>query len=588
MTLGIRSRLFLVSLGLITVSAFAADAYLIAALDADLTDRVREDLLVRLNFVERDASSFEATLDDHAVWQRLAHDLGDRGEGRVTIIRTDGVVLGDSGLDATGVERMENHADRPEVLDALSRGRGSSTRWSRTLGERMMYVAIPFRRGGTVVGTVRLAKPLTEVDRSIASLHRVILLASGAAVAFAGLLTVLTSHLMSKSVRTLTSAARRIAAGDLDVRTRAAGHDELAELGRALDQLATGLRGALGALRKERDLMGRVLEGMQEGVLLLDEKGQVALANAALRATLLLGADVVGKSPLELVRKAELKRILDEAMSASGPLSAEIEVGDIKPRRLLVHAAALPGEPRGVLAVFVDVTDLRRLETLRRDFVANVSHELRTPVASVRSAAETLRRAIETQPEAAGQFAEIVERNADRLHRLVEDLLDLSRIESREFRLNTEAVELDEAARHALSTFREGAEARKVRLSTAIPEGAPPVRADRRALEQVLSNLVDNAVKYCTVGASVTIGAERADGTMRVYVEDTGPGIEAKHLARLFERFYRVDPGRSRDVGGTGLGLSIVKHLVEAMQGRVGVESVAGKGSRFSFTLPLA
>ncbi len=588
MKLGIRSRLFIVSLGLIILSAVAADAYLIPALDADLTVRAREDLLVRLNFVERDASSLGAHLDDYARWQRLARDLGDRGEGRVTVIRRDGVVLGDSGLDADAVERMENHAGRPEVVQALSQGRGSSTRWSATLKQRMLYVAVPFQRNGAVAGTVRLAKPLTEVDHSIAGLHRVVLLASGVAVALAALLTVLTSHLMSKSVRSLTAAARRMAGGDLDVRTRASGHDELAELGGALDQLARGLQGALGTLRKERDLMGRVLEGMQEGVLLLDESGRVALANSALRASLLLGADVVGKSPLELVRKAELKRILDDARSAPAPVSAEIEVGDIKPRRMLVHAAALSGEPGGVLAVFVDVTDLRRLETVRRDFVANVSHELRTPVASVRSAAETLRLAIQTKPEAAAEFVEIVERNADRLYHLVEDLLDLSRIESREFRLNREAVDLEQAVRHTLSMFRERADARQLRLAAAIPAGAPPVRADRRALEQVLSNLVDNAVKYCTAAASVTVGAERADGTMRVYVEDSGPGIEAKHLTRLFERFYRVDPGRSRDLGGTGLGLSIVKHLVEAMQGRVSVESVPGRGSRFSFTLPLA
>jgi two-component system phosphate regulon sensor histidine kinase PhoR len=587
-TLGIRSKLFLITIGLITVSVAVADAYLSSVLDADLTKRVRADLLVRLNFVERDASSFSAPFDDSASWDRLADDLSQSGEGRVTIVRRDGVVLGDSELDLAGVEHAENHADRPEIMQAQSDKQGSTTRWSSTLKQRMMYVAVPFKRDDTVAGTVRLAKPLTDVDHALDRVHRFVLGSTGIALALATLLLLLASSWMSRSIRWLTEAARRMAAGDLGIRTHASGHDELAELGRALDQLATSLQGALGTARQERDLMGRVLEGMREGVLLLDDDGHVALANTALRATLLLGSDVIGKSPLELVRNAVLKRILDEARSAPEAVSGELELGDIRPRRLLVHASALRGEPKGVLAVFVDVTDLRRLETVRRDFVANVSHELRTPVAAVRSAAETLRRAIETQPEAAPDFMEIIERNAERLGHLIEDLLDLSRIESREFKLNVESMGLPAIARHVVALSQDRADAKGLRLSVAIPTNAPAVRADRRALEQVLTNLVDNAVKYCPSGASVIIRAERVDANLRVLIEDTGPGIEAKHLSRLFERFYRVDSGRSRELGGTGLGLSIVKHLVEAMQGRVDVESTPGKGSCFSFTLPLA
>lgn len=588
MKLGIRSKLFLVTIGLITVSVVIADVHLESVLDADLTERVRADLLVRLNFAESAASSFTATPEDLGAWDRLADDLGRRGEGRITVIRRDGVVIGDSELSVTELERAESHADRPEIVQALSVGRGSTTRWSTTIKGRMMYVAVPFQRAGVVAGTVRLAKPLTEVERTLGSARRFILGSTAIALAIAALLMLLASHWMSASVRSLTEAARRMAAGDLEVRSHASGHDELAELGRALDQLASSLQGALGTVRKERDLMGRVLEGMREGVLLVDEQGNVALANTALRATLLLGSDVVGKSPLELIRNSALKRILDEAASASDAVSGELEIGDIKPRRLLVHAAALRGDPRGVLAVFVDVTELRHLETVRRDFVANVSHELRTPVAAVRSASETLRRAIETQPEAAGEFAAMIERNAVRLQQLIDDLLDLSRIESREFRLNLETVSVDQVVRQVLSMSEERARSRGVRLSAAIPAEVPAARADRRALEQVLTNLVDNAVKYCPANASVTVEAARVDGALRISVEDTGPGIEASHLSRLFERFYRVDAGRSRELGGTGLGLSIVKHLVEAMQGTVGVESTPGEGSRFFFTLPIA
>lgn len=588
MKLGIRSKLFLVTLALITVSVVVGDAYLNSALDADLTERVRADLFVRLNFVEREASSSGASLDDRASWDRLADELGRRGGGRVTIVRRDGLVLGDSELDVAALGRVENHADRPELMAALADMQGSSTRWSDTLKQRMMYIAVPFRRDGAVVGTVRLAKPLADVDRALSHVRRFVFVSAGLALAIATVLLLLASHRLTRGARKLTDAARRMAGGDLEVRTHAHGDDELADLGRALDHLAQSLCGALKTVRSERDLMERVLEGMREGVLLLDEHGQVALANRALRATLLLGSDVLGKSPLEVIRNAALKRILDEAASTPEAVSGELELGDIKPRRLLVHAAALRGDPKGLLAVFVDVTDLRRLETVRRDFVANVSHELRTPVAAVRAAAETLRRAIEMQPEAVADFVEIIERNADRLHQLIEDLLDLSRIESREFRLNLEAVSVEAVVRHVVSLVQDRAAAKNLRLTVELPADAPAVLADRRALEQVIGNLVDNALKYSSTGASIAVKAERTNGTLRVAIEDTGPGIEAKHLSRLFERFYRVDTGRSRELGGTGLGLSIVKHLVEAMRGRVAVESTPGKGSCFSFTLPLA
>jgi two-component system phosphate regulon sensor histidine kinase PhoR len=353
--------------------------------------------------------------------------------------------------------------------------------------------------------------------------------------------------------------------------------------------MAGSLATSLTSLRAERDLLGVILESMQEGVLVLDRDSRVLLVNPALRATLGIASDAEGRAALELVRNADLQAILEKAQAGTGSVTAEIETGAPKTRRLLVHAAALPaldGKPRGLLAVFVDVSEIRRLETLRKDFVANVSHELRTPITAVRSAVETLRLTLASDPTASDRFVDIIDRNAQRLGSLVEDLLDLSRIESKEFKPEAKPVSLRAVSEQVVSMLRTRVEEKKMEVANEIPADLPAALADRRAVEQVLTNLLDNAIKYCGTGTKVSVRAARAGGSLRVEIADTGPGIEPRHLPRLFERFYRVDSGRSRDMGGTGLGLSIVKHLVEAMHGTIGVESTPGRGATFWFTLP--
>jgi two-component system phosphate regulon sensor histidine kinase PhoR len=344
---------------------------------------------------------------------------------------------------------------------------------------------------------------------------------------------------------------------------------------------------AVDELKRERDLMGSILESMSEGVLLLDAQNQVVLVNPSLRSTLLLPKEVVGKSLLETLRRADLADLVARARSSGEPIAEEISVEGLKPRRLSVRVNPMSTPPGALLVVFFDVTEIRRLESLRRDFVANVSHELRTPVAAICSATETLLCGALQDPKAAGSFVGIIERNSQRMRRLVEDLLDLSRIESKEYKLDRRELALPNVVERCLSLLRDKARQGRIRTDVEIPEDLPDVFADARALEQVLVNLIENAIKYCRPGSRVVIrAATETDRSVRCTVQDSGPGIPEAELPRLFERFYRVDAGRSRDMGGTGLGLSIVKHLVEAMGGRVGVESRIGFGSSFWFTVP--
>lgn len=583
MRLGVRAKLFLLSLGLIIASVIAGYAYLRGALEDALLQSVRTDLHVRVKLIAREVSDARAGSPEE--WQLLAQDLGKRAEARVTLIDLDGKVFGDSDVTWAELPRVENHRGRPEVDAALMGRTGESVRHSTTVRQRMLYMAEPFQRDGKPGGVARVALSLARVDGAVADLQRLALIAALLAIAVAVVLSSAAAQLVWRDARSLTEAARRMADGDLATRTRRSGTDELGELGRALDALASSLSSTLSELRSERDRVSGILSGMQEGVLLLDREGRVALVNPALCEMLLLPSDAQGKTPLEVIRHAQLKALLDDVIESDEPHSRDIEVGGIKPRRLLVRAAPLAGEQGGTLAVFVDVTDMRRLETMRRDFVANVSHELRTPVTAIRSAAETLDTALEKDPEAARRFVEIIDRNAERLRELVEDLLDLSRIESQTYKLAFASLELESIATHVIDLFRERADKKRIRLVSDLPAALPKVCVDPKALDHVLTNLIDNAVKYCPTGTTVTVSALAEGDLVRVTVADDGPGIEPRHLPRLFERFYRVDAGRSRELGGTGLGLSIVKHLVEAMGGSARVESTLGSGTQFSFTL---
>jgi two-component system phosphate regulon sensor histidine kinase PhoR len=580
--LGIHGKLFLLTLGVIAVAVTMMSRYVSGDLREALEERFNHDLEVRAELLARQVEGAPAGTD----WQTLAEQLGKVAQCRVALVGTDGVVRGDSEASRSELGKLENKAGRPEVRRALESGRATA---GPTVGHsQLLFVAAPLTpTGSPPVRIVHLTQSLAPMQAEAARAEQLMWLATMAALGVAALLAAGWSRLVSQSIRQLrTSAAGML--GDLSVRTRVRRADDVGALAEAIDQLAENSKRTVEKLGGERDRLAGVLETMAEGVLLIDRTGRIVLANGSLRMMVASSGQLVGKEPIEAIRNNELAEIIENVGRTQSPATGEVELIGILPRRVLVRAAPLTvSGNEGVVVVLSDVTELRRLETLRRDFVANVSHELRTPIAAIRAAAETLEGGALDDPQAARDFIGMIARHADRLHELVEDLLELSRIEAQKLDLQAAPVDARELIDHMISLYALSAARREVVLQAGACPADLTLSTDRRALEQILSNLIDNAIKYASRGAKVTLSAAQTEGEIRIAVADTGPGIAAKHLPRLFERFYRVDRGRSRDVGGTGLGLSIVKHLTEALGGHVFVESLPGVGSTFTIHLPV-
>ncbi len=578
----VRTKLFLVLTGLSLFSLLGADVLLVRSTRERVTALIRSELVAEARLVAHDAERYPDYTTAPREWSATTERIGHALELRVTLVRSDGVVLGDSEVPFADLGRVENHARRPEVETALAGGIGEDTRTSATVHAPYMYVALPFARSGQTFGAVRVAKPLDEVGAAVANVHRGIGFASAAALIAATIIAFAMSSRMAESVERLRSVATRIRAGDLEARTHVETSDELSDLGDALEGIAANLSTTMTALHSGHDLLARVLESMKEGVLVLDGEDRLILANSAARDMLSLGREHEGRQLLEVIRHADL---FDHMRAARSGDTRDLELDGIPGRRLLVRAVALEGIEDRVLGVFADVTDLRRLETMRRDFVANVSHELRTPVAALLGAVETLRDIAPSNDSARQKFLDIIERNGIRLKNLVQDLLELSRLDAQKAQADLDEIDVRALVELVVGWFQERARERKMTLAMHLPASAATVRGHRRSLEQVVANLVDNALKYGGEGGRIMIATTSEGEHVILTVQDSGPGIAEEHLPRLFERFYRVDAGRSRDVGGTGLGLAIVKHLVEAMGGSVSVSSEPTRGTTFTVKL---
>ena len=524
---------------------------------------------------------------DPPALEEWAHQVAQRTHARVTVIDPAGAVLADSHHDP---ETMENHAGRPEVQAAHRQGVGSSLRRSATINHDLCYLALELSYRARPGHILRLALPLEDVDNSIAAVRWRILGSSLVAGMVALAIAFVFSRSFTARISRLRAFAEGLGKGQFSPGSLPDGDDELGALGRSLSSTASQLCNLVDRLSVESEQREAILTSMVEGVLAVDSNLRITFANESFSRAVGAPIPIPPKAPLvELVRNPELREILSSVLAGGGSVKRRLPLPGVAERVFEVQAAPLAsGSARGAIAILHDITDLERLERVRRDFVANVSHELRTPLTAIRGYAETLLEGALEDHENNRRFLEIIKAHAIRLNNIASDLLTLSELESGRPLPAPEPVSVRAAAESALRTVEAEARLRGVTLTRGRMEDAR-VLGDRFQIEQALVNLLDNAVKFNRPSGDVRLEITLStEGRLCVSISDTGVGIPHDDVRRIFERFYRVDKARSREVGGTGLGLSIVKHIVERLNGTVSVESQLGKGSTFTLAFPIA
>ncbi|RKP54971.1 HAMP domain-containing histidine kinase [Cohnella endophytica] len=582
---------------LIGFSVLAAGLLMGNSYQKNHQDALRDHMIRELHVLNAAAPWPESKdeAEQGAYFQEQAKRFKEIAGMRVTYIRLDGKVLGDSDHEP---ETMDNHLTRKEVRQAMNEGTGSSVRLSDTLKERMMYVAITVggANGGPKEGIIRLSMSLGDIERSLNNMWLALIFGLCMLFVVAGIVSYRVALSVTRPLERMTSAAKRMANMDYAIRVPESGRDEMSELARALNAMAGSLQGQVDEIRRNGVRLQDVLDNMTSGVVMVAHDGRITLYNR--QAELLLGGSVkerVGRSFSEIRQHYELVGIIREGLESHSPIHEELTVYYPEERLLEIHLVPMTmsgEEESGLLLVLQDVSAIRRLERMRSEFVANVSHELKTPVAAVKGFAETLLAGAVNDPETARSFLTIIQDESDRLNRLIGDILELSKIESRRSPLQFSPIDLPMFLGRMKELLSADAARKSITLDVQSEEGLF-LEADEDRLGQIVMNLLQNGINYTPEGGKVKVLAEivvdedTEEELVRITVSDTGIGIPKKDIPRIFERFYRVDKARSRSSGGTGLGLSIVKHLTELHHGTIRIESTVGVGSRFILELPL-
>jgi two-component system, OmpR family, phosphate regulon sensor histidine kinase PhoR len=594
----VRARLFwrlgLTYVALLVAILIAVDLYSSRVIRGQAIRLANSELTSLLNVAETRPPQVSDP-DDLRKWTEWMAKSG----ARVSIIDSSGRVLADSAADAA---KMENHANRPEVQQAMAEGRGQAVHHSVTLNRELVYQAVRYQGPGGQSIVIRLAVPLSEIDLSVTELRRRLLIASIVMLLIGAIASLGFARMFAARIERLKDFSQRIAEGNFRPLLREGPRDELSDLADSMNQTAARLDLEIRMLSGERNRSSAILRSMVEGVAVIDAEERLVFYNRAFSEIFGVQASTADGRPLiEAVRNAELVGLIRKALRGEEGLQSDISLGIVQMQNFSATAAPVKAletangneadgtaKPSGAVVVLHDVTELRRLERVRQDFVANVSHEFKTPLTAIQGFAETLLSGALDDPTNNRRFLDIIRNHAMRLARLTNDLLKLARIEAGKLEVEFFPVGLMELIEGCAETTLFKASRKQITLEIEVPPNLPPVRGDASLLRDVLQNLLDNAIQYTPECGHIHVTAETRGREAVITVSDTGIGIPASDRERIFERFYRVDAARSREAGGTGLGLSIAKHIVEAHGGRLWVESVIGEGSKFFFSIPIA
>jgi len=560
-------------------------------IENDTLEEIRRQLRTRAELVRIVMAPGIADLsaEEEALLRREVGELAV-DDTRLTLMLTDGTVIADSREDPEG---MDNHAGRPEIIQALREGLGTATRRSDTLNRRMMYLALKVEYDGNTVGFIRTALPLTKIDERLGHLRNLILLGALIAALVMLLPGFLLARRISKPLALMTEAAKKIAEGDHGEKLWRGGSDEISKLARAFDSMSQQLIERMETITTDRNKLLAILTSMVEGVIAVDKDERVVHINLAAAEILdILPADAVGKRIWEVTRIAEILDALITSVQAGEQRAVEARLVEQRSDRIIeLHSAPLrdaAGSVAGAVLVLYDVTEIRRLATVRQDFIANVSHELKTPLTAMRGILETLLEDVNMDPERQRSFLERLEAQSTRMSDLIADIISLANTESKDLKTQVELIDFRQPVKDSFDTLRPFGEQKDLSMEIELPNESVPVHAEAEALRRAVDNLIDNAIKFTDRGGEVRIQVYTLSGNAVLEVSDSGIGIEPRDQERVFERFYRIDKARSRELGGSGLGLSIVKRTAMAFGGDVTLKSLPGKGSTFKLRLPLA
>lgn len=569
---------------LILISVGGISLYFSSYIERQYYSTIHDHLATSARLLATDVAGRLKAGESYSDIQNLIEVYASITDSRVTFIRSDGVVTADSQADPAS---MENHLRRPEIQKALDGGEGAEIRFSDTLKRNFYYLAVPVTRDEKITGVVRFARELTQIEGAIHTLRNQILSIGAGIIIVSIILAYLVAEGALQPLRKLAKSVQRLKEGDTAVELSSNRRDEIGQLTRAIAEVADQLNNQIAEFQDERSKLEAVLRHMTDAVLIVDGEGKVTLANPAAETLFNITVEqTLGRSLVEVVRQHQFVELWRNSLKTH---KQQISTLETSPERSFVRAIATPLEgslPGATLLVFQDLTQIRRLETVRRDFVSNVSHELRTPLASLKALTETLQETALEDPPAARRFLQRMEDEIDNLTQLVRELLDLSRIESGRVPFDRRPFNPLTMITHAVERMQLQAERGGLTIQIEENEPLPEVMADAERIESVLVNLLHNAIKFTPPGGNITAGAQLGQNRVVFFVKDTGVGIQPEDLSRIFERFYKAD--QSRSGGGTGLGLSIARHTVEAHKGRIWAESKPGEGSTFYFSLPLA